>query len=855
MADTLRYINVDYTSHKDALIQRIRSRWPLVWNDFLSNSFGMLLIDLIAWTTATTTFLINRLAGENFITTMTLRESAQRIGALCNYKLHGPLPASCQCEATLSSAASDAIMIKKATLVRTSDGVVFEVDDDYTIAQNSTTPETLVLTISAEASGSKTITTNVTTKNGQNFVDLVDTTVDLSQYVSVGQSFKLVSSANIYKILDIVQSSSLTEKNRLILDGNFSDGTSSTDVIIGPAEIIDQRIGLIQGQTINDRFVAPSTDTPNYAVKLSKLPVIDGSVLVTVNGTLWTEVDTFFTSGSDEQVFTVKTLTTKTTVVQFGDDKFGSIIPTDSLIIVTYRVGGGSEGNIAVGEISASVTGFTVSSQNPVTVNLTNSTSAGIGGRDEETVDEARVNIPYFVRTNDRITTLDDWQTVAQAFTDPQFGSVAYARATVRTQNSLLEGNLVFLYAWTTGSDGGLVPLNLPLKSALTTYLQSKACGTDAVIVTDGHDRPAPIAIRVKTLSGFDISQVKSSVSSIINKSIVSLRPGSPIIFSDFVRMIDEAPGVDAVNLATPITDLNASDPTELFTKPSDTYRYAVDRSFIANSSSLDDSASKSITASKSDTTVTVTCTSHGYVTGQVVTISGATNSGFNISTAIIKVDDDSFTFTVDSSLPDGAVAGTLTAIAPVTIASYSAQLPITPLAVWSTRLFIGDVELTIIPDTTPGFARLYKTGVLSVSSSLVSKINLRTGVATLYLKGAQGDLTLGLKTITGYDRERFVNVYIGYTGTSTQAKRREIRAALRGWAEGFDVGIPMFSQEISGVVASKSNVTDVVKLIPGVTTVTRVALDTPSNPESRVNAGATELLKLGQIIIQNQLD
>ncbi len=54
---TLRYLKVDYQSHKDALLQRIRDRWPRNWNDFLANSFGIVLVDIVAWGLATLAFL------------------------------------------------------------------------------------------------------------------------------------------------------------------------------------------------------------------------------------------------------------------------------------------------------------------------------------------------------------------------------------------------------------------------------------------------------------------------------------------------------------------------------------------------------------------------------------------------------------------------------------------------------------------------------------------------------------------------------------------------------------------------------------------------------------------------------
>jgi hypothetical protein len=116
---TLRYVQVDFQAHKDALLQRVRARFPRVWNDFLNNSFGVVLVDIVAWSTATVAFLINRAAGENFISTMTLRESAVNIGSLTGYQLRGPTAASVSCEASISQPlATDTVTIPKGTVIR-----------------------------------------------------------------------------------------------------------------------------------------------------------------------------------------------------------------------------------------------------------------------------------------------------------------------------------------------------------------------------------------------------------------------------------------------------------------------------------------------------------------------------------------------------------------------------------------------------------------------------------------------------------------------------------------------------------------------------------------------------------------
>jgi hypothetical protein len=535
--NTLRYIKYDYQAQKDALQQRIRARYPKLWNDFLTGAFGTVVLDIVSWGLATLAFLVNRQAGEQFITTMTLRESAVRLGALTGYQLRGPTASTVYCEATLQSVQGTEVQITQGTLIRTSDAtaIPFEVASTYAIEAGELTPRTVIVRLDPALAGANVLATTCTVTNGSTNIDLADSTIDLTQYIQVGQTFQATGDSSTYTIESIEAAPGAVSNNRLVVTPSWT-GTSGSVT----AEIFDKRIQLVQGQSITDTFTAPSTDTASYSVKLSTTPVIEGSVAVTINDEVWTKVTSLMLSAADDQTYTVKTLAVGSVIVTFGDGTFGAKLPTDATIAVSYRTGGGVNGNISLNTVSTSITGIIPSTFSPVTILVTNDTSSGSGGRDAETLEEARVNIPFAVRTNDRAVTLDDYQTVAQEFSDPNFGSVSYARAAIRTENSLLEGNNVVIYAWTTSTGGGLVNLSPALKQSLQTYLQTKAMATDIVQVYDGSSRPVPISLRFKTLSGFSVSSVQNSLEDVLKSVITALRPGQPLIYSDLVRKLDE---------------------------------------------------------------------------------------------------------------------------------------------------------------------------------------------------------------------------------------------------------------------------------------------------------------------------
>lgn len=782
--ETLRYIKYDYQSQKDALLQRIRDRWPGRWNDFLANSIGVVMVDIVAWGLATLAFLVNRVAGEQYIPTMTLRESAMRLGGLTGYVLGSPQPATVSCEVVLNTAQASAVTIAKGTQVRSSDsnGVSFEVSKEYVILAGNTTPVELVATFSPMLSGQNVINTFLQVTQGSSAVDEVDTTIDLSRYISAGQTLNQLGNAAIYTIDSLATApGGVSANSRLILTSTWAGATGTIQ-----AQIFERRIQLVQGQTITDRFVAP-VQTSSYAVKLSQTPVISNSAEVMVNGEPWTQVSSVGVQSPLAQIYQLKTFVSGDTAVVFGDGVFGALVPSEAAIEINYRVGGGLAGNIALNSINSTITGLLQSLSNPVSIQITNQTSTGVGGREAETLEQARVGIPYYTRTNDRAVTLSDYQTIAQQYSDAQYGSVAYARSVVRTENALLEGNIISIYAWTTGPGGGLVSLTPQLKSALAQYIQTKAVGTDFVQILDGTSRPVPISFRFRVLKGFSINDTKSLMIGNINAYIIALRPGDPVVYSDLVARLDAVLGVDNFTMATPITDLYPKNSTELYTVPQDTFVYMLDKTS----------------------------------TGSPATDSSGTQASL-----------------------------------------YTVQLPIFPVQTWSITLSLGVNEISILPYVYQDInqrvavqqARLMGEN-LSGDDRYVSTLNLLTGQLTLWIKGAPGDLTMRLVTAQGYSADRTVNLYIGYNGDTSQTKRREIRSALQAWGQGLFIGGSIFAQRVEGISASTVSVTDVVQAIPGVDGVNRVALDTPANSQDRVVASDFEILRLGAITLNNQVD
>lgn len=761
MANTFEYVRSDYSAARDAAIQRLRARYPGVWNDFSSSNFGTMLIDLIAWSMSNMAYTANRLAGENFVSTMTLRESAVRLGNLTGYKLRSAAPAAVPCAAILASPATADIRLPRGTPVRTGDSLAltFELADDYVIQAGQAYPETAVATIDPLGTGSRTVQSYISLTAGGVYADLLDTTVDLRQYVEVGQLF--VQDGQSYEIASIETPPDAESYSRLVLAEPWAGATGSQYT----GAVVDRRVTFVQGQSYTDQVQAPAGDTAGFVVRLANQPVIDSSVAVTVNGASWTETQFLVNEDNDAQVFQVRTLPTGVTVLLFGDDRFGQSVPAEAIVEASYRTGGGQVGNIPAGAINTTVTGLITSLSNPVTVSIYNA-QPGSGGLDAETLDEARLAIPAHTRTNDRAVTSSDYQTLATGFVSAA-GQVRYARAVPRTENALLEGNIVVVYVWSLSADSLLVPASASLKAQLQEYLQTKAVGTDYVVVADGDQQPLPLAVMFKAASGYSVDDLESRVVEAAGRYTASLAPGEDAVYSRLFSAVNDVTGVDQAVFATPTRDVRPGSAISVFSAPPAEANHAV----------------------------------------------------------------------VLTSNADG---------------SFTGQVPMSPLAAWAFTASLAGKPLTVVPDVTPGYARLLGD---ALDPDQVSTVNLATGLVVLYSLEPATDFIITLRTAQGFSLLRQVDLYAGYTGDLSQAKRREVRNAIRAWADGLAVGETLFGAEITGVRSSAVNMASVVEAVAGVVAVTYTSIGAPQNGSPRLDVLETERVAVRNIYLNSSAD
>jgi len=199
---------------------------------------------------------------------------------------------------------------------------------------------------------------------------------------------------------------------RVRLDsGNYGAGVTPVVDVIRPNTVMALNLA-----TVREELVGVSEGLSGQPpFNLSKSPVAPGSLSLTVDGELWTEVEDVLSSSSSDQHFVLHAITGQ---ILFGDGTHGEIPPAGVEIVATqYRYGGGSGGNVIAGQISSVMTAV------PGVDKVTNERPA-VGGRDEQNVDELREQAPALLRCRNRAVTPDDFAALAA-----QAGGVAKATA------------------------------------------------------------------------------------------------------------------------------------------------------------------------------------------------------------------------------------------------------------------------------------------------------------------------------------------------------------------------------------------------------------------------------------------
>ena len=319
---------------------------------------------------------------------------------------------------------------------------------------------------------------------------------------------------------------------------------------------------VLQGTIVSETFTAEGFQDEEF--DLSSLNVIrdlinsntqDISPQITVNGNDYTLVDTFIRNTGEDtaavydslgnvvsggRVFTLNERPDGTPYIRFGDGIFGRKLSPGETIVITYRTGGGTIGNIPEETLTT-----LVSSSSIVSSVINNAEFSG--GADEQSIEQLRELIPASLRTLDRAVAEQDYSDILIA----NFSEVFSAST---EKNGVDVGIDLNIYVVPQGNGIPQISDNPILKNKLSDFLDRRKTVTVQFQLLDAFGISSLIGLEVFISNTASRTTVSQSVNSALEE-FFSLSTGGVsgsgigfaenILLKDIGNVIEEISGVE----------------------------------------------------------------------------------------------------------------------------------------------------------------------------------------------------------------------------------------------------------------------------------------------------------------------
>jgi len=249
----------------------------------------------------------------------------------------------------------------------------------------------------------------------------------------------------------------------------------------GGAGLVYNNLFLLEG-TLRSELGTFASVTTQQEVRIDEPSIIEGSISVSSSeGVIYNEIQNLFlASGTSDPVFQKRYLPDFGVSLTFGDGNTGRLPAPNASYIVSYRVGGGSRGNIAKELLDQNIEVLEGSTR--IQGTIINSTK-GSGGAEAESVAKAKRYAPNFFKAQYRAVTGEDYTTLANAFIGTA-GTTAKAMATLRKSGAA--ANVVDIFVLAKASDLQVERASIAFKKELQDYFKKYKMLTDEVVINDG---------------------------------------------------------------------------------------------------------------------------------------------------------------------------------------------------------------------------------------------------------------------------------------------------------------------------------------------------------------------------------
>tara|TARA_R110002167_G_scaffold118551_5_gene295257 strand:- start:1177 stop:3069 length:1893 start_codon:yes stop_codon:yes gene_type:complete len=560
----VKYLSKDFNSFKDRLMEFAEVYFPDNFNDFSEGNPGMMFLEMAAHVGDTLSFYTDTQLRESFLLLAQEKENLYNLSYALGYK-----------PKVTSAATVDLELFQLVPSINL--GGEYLPDYSYTlnIQANSTflstegssfyTTEDTRFGFSSSFDPTITSVYQYDSSNNPEYYLLKKTTKSISGE-SITQTFN-IGQAEKFKTLQIFNKNIISIES--IVD---SDGNNWTEV---PYLAQDTIFEQIQNNASNDPELHGYNQQTPYLLKIKKVPKRYVTRFKTDN-TLEIQFGPGSTNNSDSCIVPdpnniglgINDGRNKLDVAydpsNFLFTKAYGEAPSNTLLTITYIVGGGLNSNVnsnTITEINTLLTSNRIGLNNGMLTFVNNSVAVNNieparGGGAGETTEEIRQNAMANFSAQQRTVTKNDYL-IRTLSMPPQLGRIAKAYITQDDQISPLTTepnripNPLALNLYTLGYDANkkLVNLNTATKTNLSTYLEQYRMLTDAINIKNAFIINFSLDFEITVFKNYNNNEVILNCISEIQDyfNIDNWQVNQPIIISEIENLIAGVIGVQTV--------------------------------------------------------------------------------------------------------------------------------------------------------------------------------------------------------------------------------------------------------------------------------------------------------------------
>lgn len=561
MADkkNINYLNRDFNTFKNALIDFTKTYYPQTYTDFTPSSPGMMFMEQASVVGDILSFYLDNQVQETYVQHAKQDNNLFELAYMFSYK-----------PKVTSAAFTDVSVYQLVPSILSGSNYIPDFDYALRIEKNATLTSTSV--------GIPSFITQ----------DEVDFSISSSADPTEITVYQLSGNNPIYYLLKKkVKAFSTTINSTTSTFGSpekFPTIEISDDRIIGILDITDSDGNIwyevdylaqdtvydsVKNTNLNDPNQFENTDTP-YLLKLKQVQRRFVTRFLDPT-TLQIQFGAGTTNSSDETIipntdnvglglpFGQNKMTTAYSPSNFVFTNTYGIAPSNTTLTIRYLTGGGASANIpanTLNQISGTIK-FLKNNLNAVTAQTIfdslaiENEFAADGGSDGDTIEELRQNIMSNYNTQQRSVTPDDYL-IRSLSMSPKFGAVAkaYIEAT-KVQNINLGEipSILDLYILTYNNNKQLTTSSSSIKQNLATYLSQYRIVGDSIRIRDAFVINIGINFDIIVLPDYNNNDVLNNCIKALQDffNIERWQINQPIFLRDLYILLDKIEGVQTV--------------------------------------------------------------------------------------------------------------------------------------------------------------------------------------------------------------------------------------------------------------------------------------------------------------------